>query len=134
MNDMKKKLFLDSTQNQCCLNVRFYRWINVGKSTLNQRGYHVDRRRDVISTYMNVESTLSLCLVWHSQNSLFRYFQACPEAFSNIQQYSGILMDIKAYSGIFRHYWGVWSHKYTYSELCVDLAYTTRSNFEPWLI
>ena len=30
---------------------------------LNQRGYHVDRRRVVISTYMNVQSTLSVCWV-----------------------------------------------------------------------
>ena len=32
-------------------------------SLLNQRGYDVDRRRDVISTYFNVESTLSVCWV-----------------------------------------------------------------------
>ena len=56
-------MFLESTQNQRCFNVEFYRWINVDKSTLNQRGYHVDRRRDVISTYINVESTLSVCWV-----------------------------------------------------------------------
>ena len=34
--------------------------MNVDKSTLNQRGYHVDWRRDVIPTYINVESTLSV--------------------------------------------------------------------------
>ena len=56
-------MFLESTQNQRCFNVEFYRWINVDKSTLNQRGYHVDRRRDVISTYINVESTLIVCWV-----------------------------------------------------------------------
>ena len=39
--------------------VEFYRWINVDKSTLNQRGYHADRLRDVISTCINVESMLS---------------------------------------------------------------------------
>ena len=27
---------------------------------LNQRGYHADQRRYVISTYINVESTLSV--------------------------------------------------------------------------
>ena len=58
---MRTKLFLESTQNQRCFNVEFYRWINVDKSTLNQRGYHVDWRRDVISTYIDVESTLSVC-------------------------------------------------------------------------
>ena len=31
---------------------------------MNQRGYHVDRLRDVISTYINVESTSSVC--WDS--------------------------------------------------------------------
>ena len=56
-------MFSESTQNQRCFNVEFYRWINVDKSTLNQRGYHVDRRHDVISTYINVESTLSVCWV-----------------------------------------------------------------------
>ena len=58
---MKTKLFLESTQNQRCFNVAFHRWINVDKSMLNQRGYHVDRHRDAISTYTNVESTLSVC-------------------------------------------------------------------------
>ena len=53
-------MFLESTQNQRCFNVEFYRWINVDKSTLNQRGYHVDRRRDVISTDINVEPMLSV--------------------------------------------------------------------------
>ena len=59
----RTKSFLESTQIQCCFNVDFYRWINVDKSTLNQRGYHVDRCRNVISTYVNVESTLSVCWV-----------------------------------------------------------------------
>ena len=53
-------MFLESTQNQRCFNVEFYRWIKVDKSTLNQRGYHVDWPCDVISTYVNVESTLSV--------------------------------------------------------------------------
>ena len=60
---MRTKLFLESTQNQRCFNVEIYRQINVDKSTLNQRGYYVDRRRDAISTYINVESTLSVCWV-----------------------------------------------------------------------
>ena len=47
---MKTNFFSESTQNQRCF--------NVDKSTLNQRGYHVYQRRDVISTYFNVESTL----------------------------------------------------------------------------
>ena len=58
---MRTKLLLESTQNQRCFNVEIYRRINVDKSTLNQRRYQVDRRRDVISTYINVESTLSVC-------------------------------------------------------------------------
>ena len=58
---MKTKLFLKSAQNQHCFNVEIYRRINVDKSTLNQHGYHVHRRRDFISTYINVDSTLSVC-------------------------------------------------------------------------
>ena len=50
-----------------CFNVEFYRWINVDKSTLKQRGYHVDQRRDIISTYINVE-----CLLGKS---------SCPKVF-----------------------------------------------------
>ena len=64
---MRTKLFLESTQNQRCFNVEIYRRINVDKSTLDQRGYHVDRRCDVISTYINVKSTLSVSwevLIW----------------------------------------------------------------------
>ena len=56
-------MFLESTQNQRSFNVEIYRRINFDKSTLNQRGYYVDQRRDVISTYINVESTLSVCWV-----------------------------------------------------------------------
>ena len=58
---MRTKLFLESTQNQRCFNVEIYRQINVDKSALNQCGYHDDRRHDVISTYINVESTLRVC-------------------------------------------------------------------------
>ena len=54
--------------------------------------------------------------------------------FKNIQPCSGILRDIKAYWGIFRRYWGVWSHNQTYSELCVTLACATMPYSEPWLI
>ena len=57
---MRTKLFLESTQNQRCFNVEIYRRMNVDKSKLNQHGYHADRRHDVISTYINVESTLSV--------------------------------------------------------------------------
>ena len=57
---MRTKLFLESTQNQRRFNVEIYRRINVDKLMSNQRGYKVDRRRDVISTYINVESTLSV--------------------------------------------------------------------------
>ena len=55
-----KKMFLESTQNKCCFNVEFYRQINFDKSTLNQHGIHVDYHRDVISIYINLESTLSV--------------------------------------------------------------------------
>ena len=70
-------MFLRSTQNQRCFNVEFDWWFNIGKSTLNQRGYHFDQRRDVISTYINVKSTLSVC--WDGANRLilllyFRFF------------------------------------------------------------
>ena len=58
---MRTNLFLESNQNQPCFNVEIYRQINVDKSTLNQRKYYVDRRRDLISTHNNVESTLSVC-------------------------------------------------------------------------
>ena len=60
----KIRYFSDSTQNQRCFNVDFYRWMKVDKSTLTQRGYHVDQRRYAISTYINVESTLSVCWVY----------------------------------------------------------------------
>ena len=60
-HDMRTNLFSVSTQNQCCFNNKFYRWINVHKSTLTQRGRHVDGCRDVISIYINVESTLCVC-------------------------------------------------------------------------
>ena len=56
-HDIRTKLFLESTQNQRCFNVEFYQGINVDKSKLNKRGSHVERRRDVISTDINVEST-----------------------------------------------------------------------------
>ena len=65
-------MFLESTQNQRCFNVEFYGWINVDKSTLNQRGYQVDRRHDAISTYINVESTLSVC--WAVPNLTMKDF------------------------------------------------------------
>ena len=57
----EQKCVLESTQSQRCFKVEFDRWSNADKSTLNQRGYHVDTRRDIISTYINVESTLSVC-------------------------------------------------------------------------
>ena len=60
---MRTKLFLESTQNQRYFNVEFYRGINVDKSRLNQHAYHIDQLRDVISTYINVESTLIVCWV-----------------------------------------------------------------------
>ena len=60
---MRTKLFLESTQNQRYFNVEFYRWVNVDKSRLNQHPYHIDQLRDVISTYINVESTLIVCWV-----------------------------------------------------------------------
>ena len=62
-------MFLELTQNERCFNVEFYQWINVEKSKLNQHGrrstcwINMDAawRRDVISTYITVESTLSVC-------------------------------------------------------------------------
>ena len=59
----EQNLFLESTQSQRYFNVEFYRWINVDKSTLNQHAYHIDQLRDVISTYINVESKLIVCWV-----------------------------------------------------------------------
>ena len=57
---------------------------------------------------------MSLYLYWHIENTgIVRTV------------YSGIFRDIQQYLGIFRHYWGVWSHNQTYLELCVTLAYTT---------
>ena len=75
-------MFLESTQNQRCFNVEFYGWINVDKSTLNQRGYQVDRRHDVISTYINVESTLSVC--WAVLKSVVKVtdlFKKCSDGY-----------------------------------------------------
>ena len=65
---MRTKLFLESTQNQRCFEDEFCRWINADKSTLNQPGYHVDQHRHVIWTYINIESTLSVCWVSLFQN------------------------------------------------------------------
>ena len=71
----------------------------------------------------NVIITISLHIqLWHSQNSLFRHFQAYSMLFSNIQPCLGILRGIKTYWGIFRYYWGVWSHNQTYSELCLTFC------------
>ena len=48
-----------STLFQCWIWLMNQRWqIDVESMWI---GYHVDRRRDVISTYINVESTLSVC-------------------------------------------------------------------------
>ena len=69
---MRIKLFLGSIQNQRCFNVEIYRRINFDKSTLNQYGYHVDRRGDVISTYVNIESTLSVCWETVNKNAILR--------------------------------------------------------------
>ena len=55
-----KTIFRDNPKSTL-FNVEFDRGSNVDKSTLNQREYHVVRRRDVISTYIYVESTLSAC-------------------------------------------------------------------------
>ena len=65
-------MFLGSIQNQRCFNVEIYRRINFDKSTLNQYGYHVDRRGDVISTYVNIESTLSVCWETVNKNAILR--------------------------------------------------------------
>ena len=72
---MRTKLFLESTQNQRCFNVEIYRRINVDKSTLNQRGYHVDQRRDVFSTYTKVESTLSVFYVFYSVREYILHYE-----------------------------------------------------------
>ena len=74
---MRTKLFFNSTQNQRYFNVELYRWIKFDKSTLNQRVYHVDRRRDVISTYINVESTLFPGLGNFKKNSRMRGVPSC---------------------------------------------------------
>ena len=60
-HDIRTHLILETTQNQHCFSAKFYRWVNIEKSTLNQRGYHVDQRHNGISTYVNAESTLSVC-------------------------------------------------------------------------
>ena len=42
-----------------------------------------------------------------------------------ILPYSGTLRDIKTYSGIFSHYWGILSHIQKYLELNVTLGFAT---------
>ena len=74
---MRTKLIFNSTQNQRYFNFELYRWINFDKSTLNQRVYHVDRRRDIISTYINVESTLFPGLGNFRKNSGMRGVPSC---------------------------------------------------------
>ena len=69
----KNKIIFKSTQIQRFFNVECYRWINVDKSTLNQRGYHVDQRRDVIYIYqpwINVECFLGCGWVFIYARSL----------------------------------------------------------------
>ena len=75
---MRTKLFLESTQNQLCFDIESYHRINVDKSMLNQRGYQVNRRRDVISENINVESMLNVdwVFVYNSiQRHLSKYFR-----------------------------------------------------------
>ena len=44
---------------------------------LNQCRYHVDRYRDVISTYINVESTLSVCWVFEFDDVPYNLRNQC---------------------------------------------------------
>ena len=60
-HDIRTHLILETTQNQHCFSAEFYRWVNVEKSTSNQRGYHVGQRHNGISAYINAESTLNVC-------------------------------------------------------------------------
>ena len=63
--------------------------------------------------------------------AIFRDFKAYSATFSTIQPFSGILRDIKVYSCIFRHYWGILSHILTWSELCINLVSTTVPYLKP---
>ena len=71
------------------------------------------------------------------RTSIFRYFQAYSETFINIQPCSGILRDIKAYSDIFRHYWGnIEPHSDIFRTLCNPYIYNgvifgTLTHLEP---
>ena len=82
------KLFLESTQNQRCFNVEIYRRINVDKSTFNQRGYHVDRHRDVISTYICwecTEYTFRIYILLNMKKHYFIHFFASQQTFLAFQ-------------------------------------------------
>ena len=61
----------------------------------------------------------------NSQSNSLRHFQAFSGILRNIQPCSGIFRDTGAYRSICRHYWGVWNHNQTYSELC--LTHTSMS-------
>ena len=59
---------------------------------LNQRAYHVDRRRDVISTYINIESTLSVCWVkiiakCDRYTNCDRYYKSWEEGITKYDRY-----------------------------------------------
>ena len=94
---IRKNFFLESTQNQRCLNVEFDLGINVEKSTLNQRGYHDYRRRNIISIYINVESTLSV--LWVNLSSIL--------LLSVRESTTPLCMD---YNNISVPYWFSWSY------------------------
>ena len=57
---LSPKLLLESTQNRCCFTVEFNIESTLTMSSI-QRWYHVDQCRDVISGYIIVESSLSVC-------------------------------------------------------------------------
>ena len=58
----------------------------------------------IFKTCQISKMTRDKAFVWYSQKSFFRHFQAYSGIFSKIEPCSGILRDIKAYSGIFEAY------------------------------
>ena len=123
---LKKEKKMVSFKAPKCTN-----WANIILQHDQNRG--IFNVYNIFKTLSNIQDDEAYWETRFSQNSSFKHSQAYSEIFINIQAFSGISRDIKAYWGIFRH-WGILSHIQTYSKVSVALAYITMSYSEPWHI
>ena len=93
------------------------------KSTRPEFQHNISYKNNVIVS--TVYCSMLRTLTDNSQSNSLRHFQAFSGILRNIQPCSGIFRDTGAYRSICRHYWGVWNHNQTYSELC--LTHTSMS-------